>query len=63
MLWYGGVRVMDGNKWGFVNKSGTYVIKPIYDDVGQFHNGIALVKLGPKESYIDTTGKTIWQEK
>jgi hypothetical protein len=54
---------MEGNKWGFVNKSGTYVIKPLYEDVGQFHNGIALVKLGTKERYIDTAGKTIWQEK
>jgi hypothetical protein len=55
--------VTEGAKWGFVNKSGSYVIKPLYDDVGQFHNGIALVKLGPKERYIDTTGKTVWQEK
>jgi WG containing repeat len=58
-----GVRVTEGAKWGFVNKTGSYVIKPIYDDVGQFHNGIALAKLGQKERYIDTTGKTVWQEK
>jgi hypothetical protein len=58
-----GVRAPEGTKWGFANKSGAYVIKPLYDDVGQFHNGMALVKLGTKESYIDTTGKTVWQEK
>jgi len=49
-------------KWGFADKTGKFVVQPDYDDVGQFHNGLALVRLGLKERYIDPTGKTVWQE-
>ena len=57
-----GVQI-DNAKWGYANKAGAVVIKPIYQDLGQFHNGIALVRFADKERYIDTAGKTVWQEK
>ncbi len=30
------------NKWGFIDRTGNIVIKPKYDMVGNFHNGLAM---------------------
>lgn len=34
-------RVEVNGKWGFIDETGAMVIEPIYDCVGNFHNGIA----------------------
>jgi hypothetical protein len=67
--------VPTGNaKWGFIDKQGTVVIAPRYDDVAEdlhggenslgrkFHNfseGLAAVKMAGKWGYIDKTGKVV----
>jgi hypothetical protein len=43
------------------------VIKPKFDDVREFNDGVAVVRVGEqpmwKEGYIDKTGKFIWGPK
>jgi hypothetical protein len=52
------VYTIDGDlRWGFVDKKGTIVIKPIYKDVKSFSEGLAPVKLPQKGwGYIDKNG-------
>ena len=47
------------NNWGFKDSTGNVVIKPIYDDVLNFSEGFALVKLNYKWGYINKEGKEI----
>jgi hypothetical protein len=37
--------VMDGGKWGFINRKGTFVIPAKYIGAGSFKNGLAPVKV------------------
>ena len=47
-----GVKV--GDKWGYIDKSGNFVINPQFDRVSQFApNGLAYVKSGELYGYID----------
>ena len=46
-------------KWGFVNERGEEVIPFIYNDVGDFSEGVARVKLNKKWGFIDKEGKRI----
>jgi hypothetical protein len=52
-------------KFGFIDRTGHFVVNPQYDDVENFRNGFAKVTLGKgneeKDGYIDKTGKVIWQ--
>lgn len=59
----------DGEKWGYINKDGTFEIKPQYSVAGEFNtDGIAIVADVPAGksryealpvSFIDSAGKTI----
>ncbi len=42
-----------GAKMGFINKNKELIIKPIYDEVQPFNNGIAVVKIFDKYGLID----------
>lgn len=44
-------------KYGFINDSGEVVIKPVYDKVKDFSEGLAAAKLWWKWGYIDTEDK------
>lgn len=46
-------------KWGYIDTLGREVIPVKYEDVGDFHKGLASVKLGGKYGYIDRTGKVV----
>lgn len=63
-------------KFGFLDKTGKIVVKPIYRQAGDFQNGLAQISTGkqvtdfegtenlgfePNLGYIDKTGKVIWQ--
>lgn len=45
--------------YGFIDKTGTFVIAPAWDSVESFQNGIALVTKDRVHTYIDKTGKQI----
>lgn len=45
--------------WGFVDKTGKFVIKPQYSQVQQFHDGIALVQQDTQYFKIDKLGNKI----
>ncbi len=48
-------------KWGFINAKGDIAIKPKFDQVWAFDNGIARVEINGMAGYIDTLGKYIWE--
>ncbi|MBS1762980.1 MAG: WG repeat-containing protein [Bacteroidetes bacterium] len=49
----------DGSKWGFSTTDKKIVIKPKYNDVGWFSEGMAAVKVGSKWGYINRDGKLV----
>lgn len=48
-----------GGKWGLIDKSGKWIVKPKFDDASYngFHEGLCAVKSGMKWGYIDITGR------
>ena len=49
-------------KWGFIDKTGKWVIKPQFEKVSIFQkNGLASVTMNEKFGFIDKTGKWIVQ--
>lgn len=46
-----------GNKWGFIDYTGTFVIPLQFEDAHSFSEGLAAVKVGGKWGYVDKTGK------
>lgn len=49
----------DGNKWGLVDTNGVIMEEPIYEYVGWFVDGCAVVKKDGKYGFIDTTGAIV----
>jgi hypothetical protein len=49
----GMAKVRNGEKWGYINKSGVEVIAFRYEAAGDFHNGRAYVKSKGKYGFID----------
>ncbi|EAI9641912.1 WG repeat-containing protein, partial [Campylobacter coli] len=49
--------------WGFIDRSGKFVIKPKFDSVGKFSEGLAGVKLNGKYGFIDKSGKFVIEPK
>ncbi|MEO6132845.1 MAG: WG repeat-containing protein [Saprospiraceae bacterium] len=47
------------HKWGFLNQKGELIIKPVYDEVGFFNEGMAAVNSKGLWGFIDTNGKEI----
>ena len=46
-------------KYGFVNKDGNFVIKPVYDKAGRFYNGFSIITLGNLKGYLSEDGEII----
>jgi hypothetical protein len=55
-----------GDRYGYKDKSGMIVIDPLFDEAGEFKDGLALVKVDGDLGFIDTQGKTVvepeWEE-
>jgi hypothetical protein len=52
-------------KWGFIDKSGKFVISPQFDEAYNFRAGVAQVRIGhgaveERIGYINKAGKFIW---
>ena len=56
----------DKNIWGYIDRDGTWVIKPQFPNVNSFNGGLAAVNCDEYgrycKAYIDTAGKTRWQQ-
>jgi hypothetical protein len=53
-------RVVQNGKYGFIDKTGKFVINPQFDEVSGFMEGLCSVRVGDKLGYIDKTGKDVW---
>lgn len=56
--------------WGYIDKTGSFVIQPQYVHAERFKNGLAHVSTGnlknsasDRDAYIDKTGKEVWSRK
>jgi len=47
------------DKYGFIDKTGRFVINPKYDNVGDFHEGLAYASYQHKYGFIDKTGNFV----
>jgi hypothetical protein len=53
--------IQQDGKWGFINRTGEVVIKPRFDGVIGFSDGLAAATVDKKMRYIDKTGKEVLQ--
>ena len=51
--------IYENGKWGFADENGTVVIPCRWDDVCDFHEGLAGVQWDGKWGYIDKTGELV----
>lgn len=51
--------IAKGSKWGFINKKGEFIIKPIYEAARNFSDELAPVKKAGKWGFINKEGKFI----
>lgn len=52
------VKIEKAGKYGFTDTSGKVVIAPVYDAIGPFQHGLAVVQKGKKTGYLLPNGKT-----
>jgi WG containing repeat len=53
--------IVQGGRWGYINKTGNFVIQPLFRQAYNFSGGLALVIVGNRVGYIDKTGKYVWK--
>ena len=53
--------VVVGDRWGFVDKSGTLAINPQFERVDVFSGGLAAFRLGNQWGYVDAMGKIYYK--
>lgn len=49
-----------GGLWGYIDKTGKFVIAPRFRKAHSFAGGLALVLVGDRVGYIDKSGKFVW---
>lgn len=51
-------------KYGFIDKTGKVIVEPVYEDAGDFHDGLAYVKREDKlYGFVDTNGRFVVEPK
>jgi hypothetical protein len=53
--------IKSGNLWGFIDDQGNEVVPFKYEEVEDFKEGLALVKMNDKYGYINKSGKVVIQ--
>lgn len=53
------LRARLGDKWGYIDKTGKWIINPQFDGVDNFSYGLAVVKINQKRGYIDANGNVV----
>ncbi len=46
-------------RWGFIDKTGKFIVEPKYDDVAGFSDGLGSVELNGKSGFVDRTGRVV----
>lgn len=54
-----GIGDQASRKFGYIDKTGKYVIEPQFDHAREFAEGIALIEIAGKYGYVDKVGKYI----
>jgi len=49
-------QVKKGDKWGYINKEGIFIVEPQFEEGGYFSEGFALIKKDNKWGYIKKNG-------
>ena len=49
--------VLSGERWGYIDKSGTFVVNPQFDEAFPFFDGMARVESDGQTGYITPDGK------
>ena len=49
------------SKWGFIGRDGKMAVKPRYDYVAAFRNGLSQVHEGNYYGLIDQSGRYVWR--
>lgn len=52
---------LSGHRWGFLDAQGQLIIKPVFEQVSDFHFGMAAARKNGKWGYIDPAGNWIIQ--
>jgi len=47
-------------RWGFVDKTGKFIINPQFDEAASFTNDVARVRTGGRYGYVDPSGKFVF---
>jgi len=55
-----GLASVEREKAGYIDKSGNYVIKPVFDKAEDFSEGLAFAALGETRGYIDKNGEFVF---
>jgi hypothetical protein len=50
-----------GQKWGYIDAAGKFVIRPRFDEAWSFRGGLAWMRAGDKADYIDRRGRFVWK--
>ena len=53
-------RVVIGDRWGFIDKTGKFAINPQFDQAESFVNGLARVRISRRIGYVNLDGKYVW---
>lgn len=54
---FGGLfEASEGGKWGYIQKAGSWAIKPQFDEIESFSEGAAAVRVGTLWGFVDKTG-------
>ena len=52
-----------GHRFGYIDQNGKFEINPQFDKAGAFQDGIAPVWINGRQSYVNKSGKFVWQPK